>query len=129
MLKTLVERHQTLFQGRIPPCSKLDEGWYPLVDALCSQLENSLSADEMRAFHIRQITSEVGTLRILRGGIRQLHVERLVDAVERLSAWLCVDCGSPGRLRKGKEPATLCDFCEMERQIRATRCDRSRSTG
>lgn len=119
MLKTLVERHPSLFRGRIPPQSKLPDGWYPLVDILCTELETSLSPEEMETFHIRQITSEQGALRIASGGIRQVRVQNLVEAVERLSAWVCSECGSPRRFRTGSDRSTLCEFCEHEMLIRA----------
>lgn len=129
MLANLIDRHFFLFQGKTPPCSRLREGWYPLADALCTELESTMSLDELDAFHIRQITEEIGMLRIHRAGIRQIRVEQLIDTVEEISALTCSDCGSPGRLRKGNQFVTLCDFCEDERQIRATRYRQSRSIG
>jgi hypothetical protein len=129
MITTLVDKHATLFRGRIPLDSELPEGWFALVDALCSELETDMSSQELSAFHFRQITHERGMLRMRRAGIRQLRVEVLIESVEKLSSWICMDCGCAGHIRIGKPCLTLCNFCAEERRMRAARIGRRSSAG
>jgi hypothetical protein len=68
-------------------------------------------------------------LRIYPGGISTMGVEYLINAVAEMSALTCMECGSPGHLRKGSHDVTLCDFCEEERQIRLNRRSQTRSAG
>jgi len=128
MITQLIEAHPTLFQGRVPPCSELPEGWYVMTNALCTAIESTVVPEALRVLNIRQIVVEAGTLRIYPGGMWTEAVSRLIQAVEKMSALICMECGSPGRLREGEPPLTLCDFCEEERQIRRRRRQQSRST-
>jgi hypothetical protein len=129
MIAQLIDVHPALFRGKVPPCSELPEGWYPMADALCTAIESSMSPDQLKAFHIRQITQKAGMLRIYPAGISTTGIEYLINAVAEMSALTCMDCGSPGHLRKGGQDVTLCDFCEEERQIRINRRSQTRSAG
>ena len=100
-----------------------------MVDALCTAIEASMPPHQLKAFHIRQITQKAGMLRIYPAGISTMGVEYLINAVAEMSALTCMDCGSPGHLRKGAHDVTLCDFCEEERQIRINRRRPTRSAG
>jgi len=88
-----------------------------------------MSPDQLKAFHIRQITQKAGMLRVYPGGMSTMGVEYLINAVAEMSALTCMECGSPGHLRKGGQDLTLCDFCEEERQIRLNRRSQTRSAG
>jgi len=129
MIAQLIDVHPALFRGKVPPCSELPEGWYPMLDAFCTAIESSMSPDQLKVFHIRQIIPKAGMLRIYPGGISTMGIEYLINAVSEMSALTCMDCGSPGHLREGGQDVTLCDFCEEERQIRIKRRKQTRSAG
>jgi hypothetical protein len=128
MIAHLVEAHPALFRGRVPPHSELPEGWYAMANAVCTAIESTVAPEELRVFNIRQIVVEAGTLRIRPSGMWTGAVAQLIQAVEKISALTCMECGSPGRRREGEKRLTLCDFCEEERQIRKCRHQQSRST-
>jgi hypothetical protein len=100
-----------------------------MLDAFCTAIESSMSPDQLKVFHIRQIIPKAGMLRIYPGGISTMGIEYLINAVAEMSALTCMDCGSPGHLREGGQDVTLCDFCEEERQIRIKRRKQTRSAG
>jgi hypothetical protein len=122
VIAQLVDTHPALFHQTIPPCSEVPEGWYAMADALCTAIEASMSPNELRYFHIRQIAEESGSLHVYPAGIWTEKVQSLINTVEKMSTLTCMECGSPGHVRHAHPRVTLCDFCEEERQIRANRC-------
>lgn len=133
----LVAAHPLLFRGAPPRVfSHLPAGWYPLVDRLCTVLEDVLGEDARRHFRIGQLKEKFGTLRFHYHFIadetdldrepagssfeasdpgqptdeQRARVRALVDAALLESESTCSHCGDAGALRDfDGYLTTLCD--------------------
>ncbi len=122
----LVAEHPLLLRAKLPRVSsQLSNGWYPLVDQLCRDIEIVLGPEDSSAFTCHQIKEKFGTLRFYwsyrnasdlnvdaldpSGAVSQFvssahssarhdRIRGLVDAATSASQALCEDCGRPGKL-------------------------------
>lgn len=101
--------------------SDLPEGWYALADGLCASIEKELTDEQRHGFYVTQIKEKFGTLRFRCGGTATAKVKKMIAYAEEESASICMECGDAGRSRHVDWIATLCDFCDLERRIRAMR--------
>jgi hypothetical protein len=92
----LAAAHPALFAKRMPFYSDLANGWYNLVDKLCTDIERALGHDLSRRVCVKQIKEKLGTLRFYTsldgrgdvhvdtisagGGVRTLVIEPQADA-------------------------------------------------
>jgi len=87
-LQRLIEAHPLLFRGQAPYIpSHVPEGWYALIDKLCSDLEALLGPEACAGFQVEQIKEKFGTLRFYyRLGEREdLHVDVISpDAIKHI---------------------------------------------
>lgn len=64
VVQRLVDAHPLLFSGRLPEVpSHLPEGWYAVVNDLCSLLESELGREGSNRVTVRQIKEKFGGLR------------------------------------------------------------------
>ena len=135
-LDKLVAAHPALFRGanpRVP--SELPDGWYGLVDELCTAIESVLGSVDCASFEVVQVKEKYGALRFyfalagaqdhfvdfptgagLRTFVRRVEgppkmdaIRQLVEEAAKASSTTCQTCGAPGqRLVQGGWVATLC---------------------
>ena len=76
-------------------------GWYELLDVLCSILERrqrrgSFPSDDIE---ITQIKEKFGGLRFYCHGVDD-YCYGMIDFAEKISTRICEECGNPGKLVK-----------------------------
>ena len=135
-LDGLIAAHPALFRGahpRVP--SDLPDGWYGLVDELCSAIESVLGPVDCAAFEVVQVKEKYGALRFyfalagaedhfvdlhsgtgLRTFVQRVMgppkmdaVRQLIDEASKASLTVCLKCGASGqRVVRDGWVATLC---------------------
>tara|TARA_B100000614_G_scaffold257911_1_gene279073 strand:+ start:1708 stop:2127 length:420 start_codon:yes stop_codon:yes gene_type:complete len=119
--RRLVEKYPKLFGSYgAPPDESLlafgfecGDGWFDLVDTLCTQLTKLKPADqdgEPLPLTALQVKEKYGTLRFYLGACSD-EALALVDFAEAMSARVCEACGNKGRIRGTTWLKTLCDSC------------------
>ena len=135
-LARLIAAHPVLFRGKEPAISSfLPEGWYALVDRLCSDMEATLGPQGCAAYEVRQVKEKFGALRFYYRlqGEGDLYVDlkfevsrsrfvkpAVVEGADRIRALIeqamadsehiCQRCGCAGSLRNlGGWHVTLCE--------------------
>lgn len=124
-LPILLEKHPRIFLGKEPSWSDLPEGWYKLLDALCSAIESSMTAEQLRDFRVTQVKEKFGGLRFYYSGGNEM-TEELIESAEIRSESICMECGDAGERRSGGWVITMCNFCTAEAALRATRRNNDR---
>ena len=122
----------------------IDSGWTPIVLDACREIQERLTADELRRFHWIQIKEKFGGLKLYWGPDNTISVaiiepatvhsleiasdeppgftkptvlairEIVARACERAGR-TCEICGGPGRLYADGYWQTLCEDCAAER--------------
>ena len=135
-LQRLVAAHPLLFRGahpRVP--SDLPDGWYGLVDELCTRIESVLGPEDCASFEVVQVKEKYGALRMYfalaraedhfldvhigtglrtfvqraKGPPKMDAVRQLIDEASKASLTVCLKCGAPGqRVVRDGWVATLC---------------------
>ena len=76
------------------------EGWYDLLDQLCTDIEKELKRTnddkEEYPFQINQIKEKYGGLRFYVGSAND-KVYKMIDEAEKKSYTICEECGKPGK--------------------------------
>lgn len=107
----------------------VDDGWYNIIDILCSQIQHYLdwencegqyesqkkwrtpneegSYEKVPQLFAEQVKEKFGTLRFYTLGGDD-YTRGLVDMAEAMTARVCETCGAPGRTTKGGWVKTLC---------------------
>lgn len=115
MLQELLNAHPAIFKGREPRTySCLPLGWFPLVDKLCRNIEQTLSVEELDDFECLQIKEKLGRLRFYFRSMCRHKVERLVDDAMDASERICSDCGARTPLRDDREAAMVPHVCHPD---------------
>lgn len=127
--KKLIKKYPTLFTEIYGDPRKTcmawgvdcSDGWYSIIDALCSQLEPLCVAENKKLtkkqlkegyeYRLSQVKEKYGTLRVYMSFSTD-KMEDLIDEAEILSAHVCEKCGDNGELRS-RLPwmLTLCNKC------------------
>jgi len=145
----LVAAHPVLFRGAPPRVSShLPAGWYPLVDKLCTALEEELGEDARQHFRVAQVKEKLGTLRFYYRFLgdeahqddelasyrmqasdtgqpteaQRVRVRALVDVARLESESTCLKCGAASVLRD--VDGYLTTLCAPHHQAAITRQDR-----
>lgn len=113
----LCRRYPALFARRhLPPSVTMmgwgiacGDGWFDLIDDLCSGLQEAVEAGRITQPVAGQVKEKFGTLRFYLSGAEP-EISRLVQEAERGSAVTCEICGRPGVLRQPGGVWTLCDL-------------------
>jgi len=121
-------------------CWGLDvgDGWYDLIDALCSSIQNQVDNILRRqAFDLKsgrisaedvvpdediqvvaaQVKEKFGGLRFYVNGCDDA-VRGMIDMAEAMSFRICESCGGPGKPDGDGWISTLCDPCREKRERR-----------
>lgn len=101
----LIEKHNKILSGIY---LEIGEGWYPLIDKLCSYLQFHTDFNKQPQVTAAQIKEKFGTLRFYEcaADARQREV---ISFAEYLSGSICDVCGAPGKARQGGWIVTRCD--------------------
>ena len=98
------------------------EGWWPILEALCGQIQHHIDWKNKQANVVHQVT--VAQIKEKFGGLRFYYsggddaIDGMVRMAESWAARSCEECGAPGKSREGGWIKTLCDHHEAERQQR-----------
>ena len=98
------------------------EGWWPILESLCSQIQHHIDWKAKQGNHIPQVT--VAQIKEKFGGLRFYYsggdetIDGMVSMAESWASKTCETCGKPGLSRNGGWIKTLCDEHEAERQQR-----------
>ncbi len=89
------------------------DGWYTLIDTLCSDIQGQIDNSQDRDTPIPQVVllqvkEKFGTLRFYYSGGNDL-IRGMAWFAESMSAHICETCGKPGVLRGGGWVLTACD--------------------
>jgi hypothetical protein len=82
-----------------------DEGWYPLIDELCSKLEKLIDEkypdlkEGEYPFQVEQVKEKYGGLRFYVSGAYE-EIFDLIDEYEKKSYEICETCGEAGELKE-----------------------------
>lgn len=87
----------------------VEDGWYPLIDVLCEELQRESNRDGAPQLVATQVKEKFGGLRFYAQCVTERQ-EAMIDFAEALSFRICEECGAPGTLndRKGRWIATRC---------------------
>ncbi|TXM72182.1 hypothetical protein FV226_13210 [Methylobacterium sp. WL12] len=106
----LIRRHRRVF-GRMSPST--GPGWYWLWSAGAEAL---VRAGLPPGFVTDDTKEKFGQARWDWHADKDSQAaEDIIEAVDILSAWICEDCGQPGKLRRGSWIRCQCDRCEEGR--------------
>ena len=101
----------------------LPAGWYPLVERLCSSIENQLThfvPEEIRGeVYVVQVKEKFGGLRFYMN-VGTPYIDGAISLAESLSYITCEECGNSGELRKNGYLRVLCnkDYAISKEQIK-----------
>jgi hypothetical protein len=105
--KALIAKFPILFpDGKEPVCGfSCWLGWFPLLDKLCTDLENIIKNSglplEDASFRAEQVKEKFGTLRFYISGAHELIHEAVYERINQAeieSSRTCEHCGEPGKL-------------------------------
>ena len=92
-----------------------DDGWYWLLDHLCSQLQWDIDHNKYPQLEAVQVKEKFGGLRFYVSGSNEKQ-ESMIDFAEFLSQSICEKCGSTKEVTrtKGGWIKSLCKKCMKE---------------
>jgi len=105
----------------------IGKGWWPIVEALCNNIQNYLNwknqnlmmTEGVAQVEVHQIKEKFGGLRFYYGGGDE-RISGMVQMAEQWAEMTCEECGKPGKERSVGWVKTLCDEHHEEREkIRA----------
>ena len=119
--KQMEERFPKMFNGKYGGFA-CGEGWWPILEKLCSNIQSHLdwknkTAEVVPQVTVAQIKEKFGGLRFYYDGGDE-HINGMVRMAEAWADASCEECGAPGKKREGGWIKTLCDHHEAERQQR-----------
>lgn len=90
-------------------------GWYPLIDALCAQLQFDIDNNKQPQIEATQVKEKFGMLRFYVNGSTDRQ-EAMIDFAEYLSGVICELCGTFNDVSQNKSGwiQTLCKPCRSE---------------
>ena len=92
------------------------DGWYKLIDDLCTKIETALLAAPQTYVRVHQVKQKLGYLEFYVGLEEDTPtVEQLIQRSRERSATTCEKCGEPGRRRTDGWLIVLCDAHHEDR--------------
>jgi len=92
------------------------DGWYWLIDHLCSQLQWDVDRNKRPQLEAVQVKEKFGTLRFYADGSDD-YQEGMIALAEFMSASICEICGSTDKVKQTTGwITTLCPKCKKSRQ-------------
>ena len=108
-------RQKDLSMSQTCMCWGIDcaDGWYWLLDALCSHLQFDIDNNNEKQLETTQVKEKFGTLRFYVNHSTEKQ-QSVINFAEMLSSSICEECGTTKqnvKLRKGSWVRTLCSEC------------------
>lgn len=93
------------------------EGWYPLVDALCHQLQWDIDHNGQPQLEATQVKEKFGGLRFYTNGATDRQ-DAMIDFAELFSLYVCERCGTTANVSQNKNGwiKTLCTKCRKDKK-------------
>jgi hypothetical protein len=119
--KSMEEKFPKMLGGRYGGFA-VGKGWYPILEILCSNIQQHLDWREKQGKAVPQVVIE--QIKEKFGGLRFYYQggdDEISGMVRMAEAWAdvaCEECGAAGKRRSGGWIRTLCDQHEAERQAR-----------
>lgn len=119
--KNMEERFPLMFANKYGGFA-VGAGWYPIIEALCANIQSHIDwknreAEVVPQVVVEQIKEKFGGLRFYyQGGDEQVH--GMVRMAETWAANCCEECCAPGKRRNGGWIRTLCDLHEVQHQAK-----------
>jgi len=89
---------------------EVGDGWMPLLEELFAKLDQAVTGEERKDFHIRQIKEKFASLRVYTSNA-STKVRELIIEAESKSSITCEICGKPGKGRRlNAWWITLCSY-------------------
>ena len=90
------------------------DGWYWLIDQLCSQLQWDIDRNKYPQVEVSTIKEKFGTLRFYADGANEKQ-EAMINLAEFMSGSICENCGSTDEVSqtKGGYIQSLCKICQV----------------
>ena len=86
------------------------DGWYSVIDELCSEIAKILTPQQQEELYILQIKEKYGELRFYFGGVDCDLLDDMIEDATMKSLHTCEVCGKEGTLREDRYwMQTLCD--------------------
>lgn len=86
----------------------IDEGWWPIVDALCAEIQRHINRNNVKQVVALQVKEKFGGLRFYYSG-GDAVIDGMVQMAESWAVRTCEKCGSPGEPRDTSWIKTLCE--------------------
>ena len=124
--KAMTEKYPLMFSEPMGGFC-VSEGWWPILESLCSQIQHHINWKAKQGHLVHQVT--VNQIKEKFGGLRFYHsggdeyIDGLVSMAESWASKTCETCGKPGLSRSGGWIKTLCDEHEEERQQKLAKRD------
>ena len=119
--KNMEERFPLMFANKYGGFA-VGSGWYPIIEALCANIQHHIDWKEKQGKDCPQVVVE--QIKEKFGGLRFYYQggdDEISGMVRMAEAWAdtaCEECGGVGKRRSGGWIRTLCDFHEAERNAR-----------
>ena len=92
------------------------EGWYALIDDLCSAIEIVMKHERLTYGQVQQVKEKLGYLEFYFGlNEASPAIEQLIQDSRERSAITCEKCGAPGVRRTNEWLIVLCDAYHLDR--------------
>jgi len=111
--KIFADRHKTMTETCMCWGFEHGDGWYNIIDQLCSNIQHHIDWKEKQGHVVPQVVAEqvkekFGTLRFYyRGG--DDAIDGMVRMAESMSGVTCEECGAPGTTGGQGWISTLCE--------------------
>ena len=114
LTKKLVEKYPKIFPKDF--IFEHGDGWYWLIDELCSYLQFETDRNDMTQIKAAQVKEKFGALRFYHESSQSEMPGNAWGAIrfaESLSHTICESCGAPGAVKKDRDGyiSTLCGKC------------------
>jgi hypothetical protein len=117
----LRQAHPQLFRHhRVDPLAvpigrgiETDDGWYELIDRLCTRLDEELARTPDPAFEFEQVKQKFGVLRVYTTPTANARLTELIADAVGESRTTCEPCGASGAalVTLAGVMRTLCEAC------------------
>lgn len=93
------------------------DGWFWLINLLCSQLQFDIDINKQPQIEFTTIKEKFGTLRMYTQGASERE-EGMIDLICFMSSYVCENCGSTDDIKqtKGNYIQSLCTKCRKKRK-------------
>ena len=109
------DRHKTIYETAMCRGFCCGDGWFNIIDSLCSEIVAQVKAGKMPPVVVTQVKEKFGTLHFhFRGGNGETH--RLKELARQKSERTCEECGRSVEIRAIEVGRVLCPICDTEQQ-------------